>query len=124
MDKATLVLEIILLLQGTPLDDFARHNFSTNGRAVVVHCAQTTTLADAEGANCKRSMATALRRYSYRFTAAQLGVLADLYVTALDHLEPDALPHVRAQMCDPSSHESRSDATAARAVCNRLSTDY
>ena len=37
-------------------------------------------------------MATALRRYSYRFTMLQLSVLADLYATALERLEPEAVP--------------------------------
>jgi hypothetical protein len=69
-------------------------------------------------------MATALRRYSYRFTRAQLAVLADLYATALAQLEPEAIPHVRAQMCDPASEEARRDAAAAAAVCERLSMDF
>jgi hypothetical protein len=117
-------MEIVLLLQGTPLDDFARHNLSARGDRVVVRCAETTKLTDPDGERCKRSMATALRRYSYRFTMRQLGVLADLYVKAIDQLEPDALIRVRDRMCDPASEESLSDATAARAVCERISLDY
>src|SRR5262245_25398160 len=118
MSKAEIVLEIIVLLQGTPLDNFARENFFADGNKAVVRCAtnNTTTLATAEGQACKRSVATALRRYSYRFTMAQLAVLADLYVNALDNLEPEALVRVRDRMCDPSSDESQRDAAAARAV--------
>lgn len=124
VSKAQIVLEIVLLLQGTPLDDFARQNLAADGNRVVVNCAVTTTLATAEGEACKRSIATALRRYSYRFTMAQLAVLADLYVSALDHLEPQALLRVRERMCDPTSEEAQLDATAARAVCERLSLDF
>jgi hypothetical protein len=124
MDKAQIVLEIVLLLQGTPLDDFARQNFATQGDRVIVRCAMSTTLATTEGDVCKRSVATALRRYSYRYTSAQLGVLADLYVSALNHLEPQALVRVRRVMCDPASDEAHRDAAAARAVCDRLSVDY
>lgn len=124
MAKAQTILEIILLLQGTPLDEFSRNNFATAGERPVVRCAETSSVATSEGDICKRSVATALRRYSYRFTGAQLALLADLYVSALDRLEPDALPRVRQQMCDPASDESRRDADAARAVCDRLSQDY
>ena len=38
---------------------------------------------------------------------AQLGVLADLYATALEHLEPEAVPRVRATMCNATSDEAR-----------------
>ena len=88
MGKAQTVLEIVLLLQGTPIDDFARHNFTVQGDKVVVHCAMITSLGTIDGEACKRGIATALRRYSYRFTSTQLGVLADLYVSALNQLEP------------------------------------
>lgn len=124
MATAQTILEIILLLQGTPLDDFARRNFMLEGDRPVVRCASSTSVLSSEGEMCKRSVATALRRYSYRFTGAQLGLLADLYVSALDRLEPDALPRVRQQMCDPNSDEARRDADAARAVCDRLSQDF
>ena len=124
MSKAQIVLEIVLLLQGTPLDDFARQNLAVDGNRVVVRCAIGTTLATSEGETCKRSIATALRRFSYRFTMAQLAVLADLYVTALDRLEPQGLVRVREHMCDPTSEEAQRDATAASAVCERLSQDF
>ena len=124
MSKAQIVLEIVLLLQGTPLDDFARQNLAADGNRALVRCALATTLATPEGETCKRSIATALQRYSYRFTMAQLAVLADLYVSALDHLEPHALARVREHMCDPASADARRDAAAARAVCERLSLDF
>jgi hypothetical protein len=125
MSKAEIVLEIIVLLQGTPLDNFARENFFADGNRTVVRCAtNNAALATAEGQICKLSVATALRRYSYRFNMAQLAVLADLYVNALDNLEPEALVRVRDRMCDPSSNESQHDAMAARAVCDRLSLDF
>jgi hypothetical protein len=124
MTKAQIVLEIVLLLQGTPVDEFARHNLAVAGNKVVVRCAQTTTVDSVEGQACKRGIATALLRYSYRFTNAQLGVLVDLYATALEQLEPAAVPRVRARMCDEASEEARYDAAAARAVCERLSTDF
>ena len=124
MDKAHIVLEIVMLLQGTPLDDFARRNLIADGTRVVVRCSVNTTLASPEGEACKRSMATALLRYSYRFTNLQLDVLADLYVSALDHLEPQALVRVRERMCEPASEEAQRDAAAARAVCKRLSLDF
>jgi len=54
----------------------------------------------------------------------QLGVLADLYVSALDLLEPEALVRVRDRMCDPTAEEAQRDAAAARAVCDRLSLDF
>jgi hypothetical protein len=69
-------------------------------------------------------MATALLRYSYRFTMAELRVLADLYATALEQLEPEAVSRVRSAMCDATSEEARRDAAAARAVCERLAMDY
>ena len=78
MGKAQTVLEIVLLLQGTPIDDFARRNFTVEGDKVIVRCALTTKLGMIDGEACKRGVATALRRYSYRFTSAQLGVLADV----------------------------------------------
>lgn len=124
MDKALTVLEIVLLLQGTPLDDFARQNFALENGRPIVRCALKHPLHSVEGEACKRSVATAMRRYSYRFTNQQVGVLADLYVTALNHLEPEALPRVRESMCDAGSEEARRDADAARAVCDRLSVDF
>lgn len=124
MNKTHIVLEIVTLLQGTPLDDFARRNLIADGTRVVVRCAVNTTLSSPEGENCKRSIATALLRYSYRFTKVQLDVLADLYVSAIDHLEPQALVRVRERMCDPTSEETQRDAAAARAVCERLSLDF
>jgi hypothetical protein len=124
VSKAQIVLEIVTLLQGTPVDDFARDNlFARDGRVVVL-CAETTAITSAEGEFCKRAIATALRRYSYRFTMAQLAVLADLYATALEKLEPAAVPLVRQRMCDTASEEARQDAAAARAVCERLSMDF
>ena len=124
MTKASIVLEIVLLLQGTPLDEFARQNLAVDGNRAVVRCAETSKLATSAGEICKRSIATALRRYSYRFTSVQLVVLAELFVSALDRLEPTALARVREAMCDPTSVEAQSDAAAARAVCERLSLDY
>jgi len=123
MSKARLVMEIVTLLQGTPVDDFARQNLFADGNKVVVKCALNTTTASPAGEFCKRNIATALRRFSYRFTAAQLAVLADLYATALEQLEPDAVPAVRKHMCDVTSEEARRDAAAALAVCERLSSD-
>jgi hypothetical protein len=124
VSKSQIVLEIVLLLQGTPLDDFAQQNFVADGNRAMVRCAMNTTLAMVEGQACKRGIATALRRYSYRFTTVQIGVLADLYVSALNYLEPEALVRVRDHMCDPASDESQRDAAAASAVCQRLSTDF
>jgi hypothetical protein len=124
MSKAQIVLQIIALLQGTPIEDFARDNLYAVGDKVIVRCAETTSVERPEGQFCKRAMATALRRYSYRFTATQLAVLADLYATALEHLEPAAVPRVRRHMCDATSEAALSDAAAASAVCERLSTDY
>lgn len=123
MSKARLVMEIVTLLQGTPVDDFARQNLFVDGNRVVVRCAVNTTVASPAGLICKRSIATALRRYSYRFTSAQIAVLADLYATALEQLEPEAVPAVRKHMCDPASEEAQRDAAAALAVCERLSSD-
>jgi hypothetical protein len=122
--KAEIVLQIVLLLQGTPVDAYARQNLGAEGSKVVVRCARSTSLDRPDGQLCKRAMATALRRYSYRFTMAQLVVLADLYATALEQLEPDAVPRVRARMCDADSEEARWDRAAALAVCERLSLDY
>ncbi len=65
------------------------------------------TVASPAGLVCKQSIATALRRFSYRFTTAQIAVLADLYATALEQLEPEAVPAVRKHMCDPTSEEAR-----------------
>jgi hypothetical protein len=123
MSKAHLVMEIVTLLQGTPVDDFARQNLFAEGNKVIVKCALNATVASAAGELCKRSIATALRRYSYRFTSVQMTVLADLYATALEQLEPEAVPAVRKHMCDPTSEEARGDAMAAQAVCERLSSD-
>jgi hypothetical protein len=122
--KAQIVLEIVTLLQGTPVDDFARQNLFAVGEKVVVRCAETARVESPEGLACKRAIATALRRYSYRFTRVQLQVLADLYATALEQLEPEAVAHVRQHMCDPSSEAAELDAAAALAVCERLSMDY
>ena len=124
MSKAQIILDIVTLLQGTPVDDFARQNLFADGDRVVVKCARTTSLDTPDGQACKRAMATALRRYSYRFTMAQLLVLADLYATALEQLEPQAVARVRERMCDPASEEAQRDAAAAMAVCERLSMDY
>ena len=124
MTKAQIVVEIVLLLQGTPVDAFARQNLAASGDKAIVRCAETSAIDSPEGLLCKRAMATALLRYSYRFTMAQLGVLADLYATALEQLEPEAVPHVRAAMCDATSDEAQNDPAAARAVCDRLSMDF
>jgi hypothetical protein len=124
MSKAEVVLQIVMLLQGTSIEDFARDNLSADGNKVVVRCAETTNVERPDGQVCKRAIATALRRYSHRFTAAQLLVLADLYATALEHLEPSAVPRVRSHMCDATSEAARRDAAAAMAVCERLSMDY
>lgn len=124
MSKSQIVFEIVMLLQGTPLDDFARRNFAMHDGSAVVLCATSSNLSTPEGAVCKSGVAKALRRYSYRFTKAQIDVLAELYVNALDHLEPDALARVRDHMCDPMSEAAERDAAAARAVCERLSLDY
>lgn len=124
MSKTEIVLEIVTLLQGTPVDSFARQNLWAAGDRVVVRCAAARSVASPEGQLCKRAIATALRRYSYRFTGLQLTVLADLYATALEQLEPEAVPLVRRRMCDANSEEARQDAAAARAVCERLSMDF
>jgi hypothetical protein len=124
VNKTQIVLEIVTLLQGTPVDTFARQNLAVAGDRVVVRCAQTTSIATAEGQLCKRAIATALRRYSYRFTMLQLAVLADLYASALEQLEPEAVPLVRQHMCDATSEDAHQDAAAARAVCERLSMDF
>jgi hypothetical protein len=117
-------MEIVTLLQGTPVDEFARQNLFADGDRVVVECARSTSVDTSAGQICKRAMATALRRYSYRFTLAQLLVLVDLYATALEQLEPQAVARVRQRMCDGASEEARRDAAAAIAVCERLSMDY
>jgi hypothetical protein len=124
MGKAHIVLEIVLLLQGTPVYDFAQQNLAVQGSRVVVRCAQNHALGTVEGQACKIGMASAFRLYAYRFTAAQLSVLADLYATALEQLEPSAVPRVRARMCDPNSYEAQQDPVAARAACDRLSMDF
>jgi|GEM_PF-5118998 len=121
MSKAQIVLEIVTLLQGTPVAEFARENLFADAGGVVVRCAERARLTTPEGQACKRAMATALRRYSYRFTMPQLEVLADLYATALEQLEPEAIGRVRERMCDGGSEEAREDAAAAAAVCERLS---
>jgi len=124
VSKIEIVLEIVTLLQGTPVDNFARQNLFAVGDRAVVRCAEAGTITSPEGLLCKRAMATALRRYSYRFTMLQLTVLADLYATALEQLEPEAVPLVRQRMCDANSEEAHADAAAARAVCERLSMDF
>jgi hypothetical protein len=124
MGKAHIVLEIVLLLQGTPVYDFAQQNLAVQGSRVVVRCAQNHALGTVEGQACKIGIASAFRLYAYRFTAAQLSVLADLYATALEQLEPSAVPRVRARMCNPNSYESQQDPVAARAACDRLSMDF
>jgi hypothetical protein len=116
-------MEIVTLLQGTPVDEFARENLFADSNKVIVKCALNATVASPSGDLCKRSIATALRRYSYRFTSPQITVLADLYATALEQLEPEAVPAVRKHMCDPASEEARRDPMAAQAVCERLSSD-
>src|SRR4030095_2752480 len=112
------------LCGATPVDDFARQNLFADGNRVVVKCARTARVEAPDGQACKRAIATALRRYSYRFTMAQLLVLSDLSAPALEQLERKAVPGVRERMCDPTSEEARQDAAAAMAVCERLSTDY
>jgi hypothetical protein len=124
VSKAQIILQIITLLHGTPVYDFARENLAAEGNKAVVRCARTTTLESPEGQFCKRAMATTLLRYSYRFTMTELRVLADLYATALENLEPGAAARVRGRMCDDASEEAQHDAAAARAVCERLSLDY
>ena len=124
MSKAQIVAEIVLLLQGTPVADFARDNFTVDRDKPIVRCAMTAELGALEGEVCKSGTVTAYRRYSYRFNPVQLGIFADLYVSALNHLEPTALVRVRERMCDPSSSETQRDPDAARAVCERVSVDY
>ena len=80
MSKAQIVLEIVLLLQGTSVADFARDNFTVDGDTPIVRCATTTALSTLDGEACKRGVVTAFRRFSYRFSAVQLGVFADLCV--------------------------------------------
>jgi hypothetical protein len=121
VSKVQIVLQIVTLLQGTPVDEFARRNLLADGNRVIVRCAESARLDTAEGQACKRAIATALRVYSHRFTTAQVAVLADLYATALERLEPSAIARVREHMCDPASDEARRDAAAAAAVCERLS---
>jgi hypothetical protein len=123
VSKAEIVLEIVTLLQGTPVGEFARQNFYVENERALVRCAQTATLPSDVGDICKRAVATALLRYSYRFTPIQLAVLADLYVAALEQLEPAAVPRVRRRMCDPASEDAVWDPAAALAVCERLSKD-
>jgi hypothetical protein len=123
VSKAQIVLEIVNLLQGTPVGEFARHNFTAHDERVLVRCAKVETLGTSAGDQCKRATATALQRYSYRFTAIQLAVLADLFVAALEELEPAAVPRVRQSMCDPTSDDAVWDPVAAKAVCERLSKD-
>jgi hypothetical protein len=123
VSKAEIVLEIVNLLQGTPVGEFARHNFTVHNERALVRCAKAELLGTSAGEFCKRATATALQRYSYRFTAIQLAVLADLFVAALEELEPAAVPRVRQRMCDATSDDAVWDAAAARAVCERLSKD-
>src|SRR5262245_30890311 len=110
MSKARIVMEIVTLLQGTPIDEFARQNLYAEGNRVLAPRRQSTTVATAAGVACRQGIATALRRYSYRFTSAQLTVLADLYATALELLEPGAAAAVRDHMCDATSEEALRDA--------------
>jgi hypothetical protein len=124
MGKAQLILEIIVALQGTQLADFATENFHTMGDRVTVVCAERTTLQSADGETCKRSVATAIQRYSYLFNGQQLGVLADLYVNALDRLEPEAQIRVRSEACNTDSSLAQRDPLAARAICRRVSRDF
>lgn len=124
MSNITTVLEIVALLQGTPIDDFARQNFYMDGSRVAVKCARNTSIATPAGQACKRGVATALRRYSYRFTMVQLSALVELYAAALEQLEPEAVPRVRQSMCDPASEDAQRDPVAAMAVCERLSIDF
>ncbi len=124
MTKAQIVAEIVLLLQGTPIDAFVRENFAVEAGRPVVRCALRGPLDTPEGETCKRATATAMLRYSYRFNTEQLAVMADLFVHALDHLEPGASLRVRTRFCDRHSIEAIRDAAAAEAVCDRLSTDY
>ena len=114
-------MEIVILLQGTPVGDFARENFAVDGGRVVVRCAQRMKINSPGGQLCKRAVATVLQRYSYRFTALQLPVLADLYATALEQIEPSAVQRVRRAMCDVTSEDAEWDRAAAAAVCERLS---
>ena len=123
MSKAHIVLEIITLLQGTPVGDFARDNFTVENNRVVVRCAATARLESQAGQLCKRAVATVMQRFSYRFTSQQLPVVADLFATALEQLEPDAVARVRQTMCDGGSADAAWDPAAARAVCERLSKD-
>jgi hypothetical protein len=116
-------MEVVTILQGTPVDEFARQNLLMDGNRLVVKCAVNATIESPAGLACKRSIATALRRYSYRFSSAQIAVLADFYATALEQLEPEAVPAVRKHMCDPTSEEAQRDPAAAHAVCERLSSD-
>jgi hypothetical protein len=99
VDKTRFVREIVTL------DDFARQNLAADGNRAIGRRAERNALPSTEAEMCKHSIATALLRYSYRFTQAQLGVLADLYVSALDHLEPQALGRVRERMCDPTTED-------------------
>jgi hypothetical protein len=122
VSKAHIVLEIITLLQGTPVAEFARDNFAVENNRVVVRCA-TARLQSQSGQLCKRAVATVMQRYSYRFTSLQLPVVADLFATALEQLEPDAVVRVRATVCDAGSADAAWDPAAARAVCERLSKD-
>jgi hypothetical protein len=124
MGKAKIVLEIVLLLQGTDLGNFARENLTVSGDRPVVLCALNTTLPTVEGQACKIDIIAALRGYSDRFSTDQLGVMADLYVSALDQLEPQAKVRVREAACDPMSDEAQFDSTVAQVLCERLSLDF
>lgn len=124
MGKAQIVLEIVLLLQDTPLGDFARQNLAVSGDRPVVRCALITSLETVEGKTCRTNIVTALRGYSHRFSTAQLDAMADLYVHALDQLEPRAKIRVRETACDPTSAEAQLDPAVAQVVCDRLSLDF
>jgi hypothetical protein len=56
MSKARIVMEIVTLLQGTPVDEFARQNLFADGNRVVVRCALNTTVASPAGLACKQGI--------------------------------------------------------------------
>ena len=124
MSKAQIVLQIVMLLQGTSVEDFARAQSLRRGRQGRRALRRERECRAARGPSLQARHRNGARRYSHRFTTAQLLVLADLYVTALEHLEPAAVPRVRSHMCDATSEAARRDAAAAIAVCERLSMDY
>jgi len=108
--------------------DSARRFRSTEprreGDKVLVRCAVSTRLPTIDGETCKRSIATALQRYSYRFTMVQLGVLADLYVSALISSSQRPWSVYAIECVIRLAEEAQRDAAAARAVCDRLSLDF